>query len=104
MIRAEMMHAYVGHWVHCHSIYGVHQGVVSRVLEHGIVLSNVMRLANDSKLRPQDISNAPFLPATDHPNYEVQFMPGPFPPAVGGLFIPYTGIYGIYPFRPGFFW
>ncbi|MCL6429650.1 MAG: hypothetical protein K6V36_02170, partial [Anaerolineae bacterium] len=37
---------YVGRWVHCHSVYGFHRGILTRVLPNGIVLTRAVQLAS----------------------------------------------------------
>jgi hypothetical protein len=96
-------HKFLGQWVRCHSVYGVHRGIVSRVLPDGIVLTNVAQLASVSNEQKSEAVHGTYHPD----NEEIKIAPVFF----GGLFVPFGGIYGLYPgfgfgagFGAGFIW
>ncbi|MCY0875348.1 MAG: hypothetical protein OWT28_03585 [Firmicutes bacterium] len=106
-VTMEMVKKYHKHWVHCHSVYGMHKGLITHVLERGIILSHFERIEgyegsagmtqtawSDDRLNGDDL------------DVSLQFLPVPVPvPAVpGGMFVPYGGMYGVYPLRPATPW
>jgi len=110
-LTAEVMHPYRGQWVHCHSIYGVHQGIITQVLEHGIILSRCVQLASGTQDGQPELTQVPYPVKAKGVDAALQFFPIPVPvpvpvaPAVpGGMFFPYGGINGIYPYRPRYAW
>jgi hypothetical protein len=93
----KTMHSYVGQWVRCHSVYGVHEGLVHRALHDGIILVHTAQLAAHNLDELQSMKAEPYTPSENSLDMQtVQFFPAP------GLFVPYRGIYGIWP-RVGFF-
>ncbi|GIM48350.1 hypothetical protein DNHGIG_38990 [Collibacillus ludicampi] len=92
-------HQYLGQWVRCHSVYGVHRGVVSRVLPDGIVLTNVTQLASESNGRKSE--NVHGIYKSNNAENKIAHV------FFGGFFVPFGGIYGLYPgfgFGAGFIW
>ncbi len=89
----EVVRQYVGKWVRCHSVYGLHEGVVHRVLHDGIILVHTVHLANhDGEHDVNSFESGIFEPGSDRLDVDtVQFFPAP------GLFVPYGGIYRIWP-------
>lgn len=93
----EMLKPYQGQWVHCHSVYGMHAGLVHRVLHDGIVLIQVTQLASGTRDADRNVQPGVYRSGVDETDYrQTQFL---VPPP--GLFLPYGGLYGIWP-RPGF--
>ncbi|MCL6599035.1 hypothetical protein [Alicyclobacillus macrosporangiidus] len=83
-------HRFLGQMVCCHSVYGWHRGVLTRVTRTGIVLANPVRLAASDSREAVDAEvglDAPLHP--DEDLAQVQFF--------GGLFVPFGGLYGLYP-------
>ncbi|MCL6516703.1 hypothetical protein [Alicyclobacillus sp.] len=83
-------HRFLGQMVRCHSVYGWHRGVLTNVTRTGIVIANPVRLASaEAEVAPQaEIGvDQPIDAARDVA--EVQFF--------GGLFVPFWGLYGLYP-------
>lgn len=95
--KKETVKHFVGTWVHCHSMYGMHEGLVHRALRDGIILVHHNPLASGNKLDKGDVQLGVLKEGTDLDIAQVQFML-PFP----GMFVPYGGLYGLYP-RP-FIW
>jgi hypothetical protein len=92
----ETVRSYVGQWVRCQSVYGVHEGLVHRALHDGIILVHTTQLASHSFNGPHEFTTGTFRPGDNDSDIQnVQFFPAP------GLFVPYPGIYGIWP-RVGF--
>ncbi len=92
----ENMRPYVGQWVRCHSVYGVHEGLVHRALHDGIIIVHTAQLTGYSDEANDEFTNGAFRPGEDNSDMQtVQFFPAP------GLFVPYPGIFGIWP-RVGF--
>lgn len=92
--KEHTMH-FVGKFVHCHSVYGMHEGLVHRALRDGIILVHHVQLAGGESATKGEFE-AEAYHSSDGPDYApTQFLfPGP------GMFIPYGGIYGLWP-RPG---
>lgn len=93
----ETVKKYVGTWVHCHSMYGLHEGVVHRALRDGIILVHHTQLSDGTKFNEDDFKHGVFESGSDEEFCEAQFFL-PFP----GMFVPYGGMFGLYP-RP-FIW
>ncbi|MCL6637292.1 MAG: hypothetical protein K6T26_05025 [Alicyclobacillus sp.] len=98
MALHHVAYRYLGQWVHCHSVYGWHRGVLTQVRPGGIILGNAVQLAAAPAAAMQAEHT---LQRTDGMAVEpVQFF--------GGFFIPFGGLYGIYPGFGfgfgGFFW
>lgn len=93
----ERVRKYVGQWVHCHSVYGMHAGVLHRALHDGIVLVHHTALASGSAADEGDYEAGVFQQGISPEDYSQAqfFLPAP------GMFVPYGGIYGLWP-RPGF--
>lgn len=87
---------YVGQWVHCHSIYGMHAGIVHRALHDGFILVHHTQLASGSHATLEDFQPGVHNRKDGLDVEQTQFLPAP------GLFVPYGGLYGLYP-RPFFF-
>ncbi|MCL6631457.1 MAG: hypothetical protein K6T63_02395 [Alicyclobacillus herbarius] len=83
---------YLGQWVNCHSVYGIHRGVLTRVLPSGIVLGRAVQLASDSTAfhEPRLLSSS--SDTLRNLNEDVQLVQ-----FFGGFFVPFGGIYGLYP-------
>lgn len=95
----ETVKQYVGTWVRCHSMYGMHEGMLHRALRDGIILVNHMQLMKGEAQTSDDVKFGVFQSGNtpDLDIEQVQFVL-PFP----GMFVPYGGLYGLYP-RP-FIW
>jgi hypothetical protein len=92
----EMALKFVGQWVQCHTVYGVHEGILYKALRRGIIIVNATQLASANQSTP-DVSIGTYQPNVDELDLQhVQFFPG------FGMFLPYPAIYGIVP-RPFFF-
>lgn len=93
----EIVRQYVGQLVHCHSVYGHHEGLVHRALHDGFILVHHVQLAGGEQMTPEDIQAEAHNDSQDDGDMTtVQFfLPAP------GLFVPYGGLYGLWP-RPGF--
>ncbi|WAH35434.1 hypothetical protein [Alicyclobacillus dauci] len=89
----ETVHKFVGQWIHCHSVYGVHQGIVHRAMRDGFILVHHTRLADGRPMVDTDLDMGIYGPTDTSDIVQTQFLPAP------GLFIPYGGVYGIWP-RP----
>jgi hypothetical protein len=88
---------FVGQWVHCHSMYGMHVGIVHRALSDGLILVHHTQLASGSNPHPQEFQPGLHQAGDSMDVSQVQFfLPAP------GLFVPYAGLFGLWP-RPGFF-
>ncbi|MCL6517964.1 hypothetical protein [Alicyclobacillus sp.] len=94
VIHKEVVKPYVGKWVHCHSIYGMHAGLLHRALHDGIVLIHPVALAAGSERAQEEIRAEAETLTPEQDVRQAQFIL-PFP----GMFIPYGGIFGIWP-RP----
>lgn len=94
VISKEVVRPYVGKWVHCHSVYGMHAGLLHRALHDGIVLIHPMALASGSPLEEGQIRAEADAPLAAEDVRQAQFFL-PYP----GMFIPYGGIFGLWP-RP----
>ncbi|WAH42127.1 hypothetical protein NZD89_00990 [Alicyclobacillus fastidiosus] len=95
MYTKETMRPYVGKWVHCHSVYGMHEGIVYRAMREGLVLVHHTQLADGQPMAKEDIEMGIYQSDTPNEFQQVQFFPIPAP----GLFLPYGGLYGVWP-RP----
>jgi hypothetical protein len=95
VFHKEYCRRFVGQWVHCHSVYGVHQGLVHRALHDGIILVQYTSLASG-----QAAGSGDFQPGVHsaHDGRDVTPVQFPFPFVGPGLFIPYGGIFGLSPF------
>jgi hypothetical protein len=87
----ETIRHYVGKYVHCESVYGVHRGIVHRALRDGFILVHHTQVASGADMDDSDIQIG-----IDHIDgrtdiVHTQFLPYP------GLFIPYGGLFGIRP-------
>jgi hypothetical protein len=92
----EMALQFVGQWVQCHTVYGVHEGILYKALRRGIIIVNATQLASANQ-SSTDASIGTYRPNEDELDIQhVQFFPG------FGMFLPYPAIYGIVP-RPFFF-
>jgi hypothetical protein len=88
----EVFHVHVGKMIECHSIYGVHHGILHRALHDGVIITNQTSLASEQQNMRNDFTDGSYRPQSDDANIQpAQFFPFP------GMFIPYGGIYG---FRP----
>ncbi|MCL6625789.1 hypothetical protein [Alicyclobacillus shizuokensis] len=91
-VNYHLAHRYLGHWVYCHSIYGIHRGVLTRVLPSGIVLTRTVYLASTDN-GPRGVRL--LVSAVDEgQNAHGDIVPAQF---FGGFFVPFGGIYGLYP-------
>jgi hypothetical protein len=90
----EVARQYAGQWVRCESVYGVHQGMVHRVLRDGLILIHHVALTSGQAIDREDFQPGNYQ--SDDPEFtQVQFfLPAP------GLFIPYGGLYGLSPLSP----
>ncbi len=95
----ETVKQYVGTWVRCHSMYGTHEGMLHRALRDGIILVNHMQLTTGEAQSSDDVKFGLFKRGNtpDVDVEQVQFVL-PFP----GMFVPYGGLFAVYP-RP-FIW
>jgi hypothetical protein len=93
----DRVRRYVGQWVHCHSMYGLHEGILHRALHDGVIIIHHTSLARGQETIEGDVQTGEFRPSVNDPDMsQVQFfLPAP------GLFVPYGGLYGLWP-RPGF--
>lgn len=82
---------FVGKYVHCHSVYGMHAGMVHRALRDGIILVNHVQLASGQTPAADDIQTGLYANG-DSLNLEPVF-------GWPGMFIPYGGLFGLWP-RP----
>lgn len=90
-MHADACRQYVGQWVHCHSIYGVHQGVLYKVMRDGIIITQYTQLASYDKTNETDWTTGEFQSERDKDDItQVQFL---FP----GMFLPYRAMYGLWP-------
>ncbi|MBX5436190.1 MAG: hypothetical protein IRZ33_03125 [Alicyclobacillaceae bacterium] len=89
-IHPSVANRYLGRWVHCHSVYGLHRGLLTHVLPTGIVLTRCVQLAN-GPVAVDAVAEAETRLGTAPLREEelAQFF--------GGFFIPFGGIYGLYP-------
>ncbi len=89
----EVVRQYAGKWIRCHSVYGLHEGVVHRVLHDGIILVHTVQLAShEEDDHEHSFEGGVFKPEQEDLDVDtVQFFPAP------GMFVPFGGIYGIWP-------
>ncbi|MFD1675743.1 hypothetical protein [Alicyclobacillus fodiniaquatilis] len=93
----ETLRVHVGRWVECHSVYGLHHGILHRALHDGVIITNATSLASGQKTRGDEFTDGSYRPQTDDADIQsAQFFPYP------GMFIPYGGIYGFRPLPFGF--
>lgn len=96
-VDKEVAKRYAGQWVHCHSVYGLHEGVVFKIFHDGIILIHHTQLASGSEqLKDTVVAEADPGNGLDDTRLAQFFLPAP------GLFVPFGGMYGLWP-RPGFF-
>lgn len=89
----------LGQWVHCHSAYGVHVGILQEVRYDGIVLGihdHAYQTITGERAELESVRHADEPEAQDA--REAFFFPGPF---VRPFFVPYPALYGL---RPYFYW
>ncbi len=98
------MQQYHGQWIRCESLYGTHHGLVSHILEHGILLAHAVQLSSLNEKQDNEIEVLPNAPDVEAQDPILQFFPGPFIPPAPGLFIPYGAMLGVYGMRPGLYW
>ncbi|OPG16879.1 hypothetical protein [Ferroacidibacillus organovorans] len=100
---AETVRMHHQKWIQCHSVYGVHHGLVTHVLERGMILSHVTRVdaAHSSGTDEEQLSAQLLNVHADQSDVSLAFFPAPVP---GGIFMPYGGITGIYPAVAPFGW
>lgn len=96
-MKKEVVRQYVGQWVHCHSIYGMHEGILHRALHDGVIIIHHTSLASGQGATEGNYKTGEFRPGVNDADMtQVQFfLPAP------GMFVPYGGLYGLWP-RPGF--
>ncbi|MDQ0188845.1 hypothetical protein JI721_12390 [Alicyclobacillus cycloheptanicus] len=87
----ETAKVYVGQWVHCHSVYGMHQGMVHRALRDGIILVQHIQLADGAPCDANSFEPGVYAAGDDRDIQPAQFLAAP------GLFIPYRGLFGLWP-------
>ncbi|GMA50813.1 hypothetical protein GCM10025857_21700 [Alicyclobacillus contaminans] len=93
----EHCRKYVGQWVHVHSMYGMHVGILHRTLHDGIILVHHTQLTHGIHASSDTFQPGVHRAADGVDAAQVQFfLPAP------GLFVPYAGLFGIWP-RPAFF-
>lgn len=97
------MQQYHGQWIRCESLYGTHHGLVSHILEHGILLAHAVQLSSFEGNQTNDIQTTPYARDSAAQEPMLQFFPGPIVPAPG-LFVPYGAMLGVYGMRPGLYW
>jgi hypothetical protein len=96
VIHKDYARRFLGQWVHCHSVYGMHHGIVHRALHDGIILVHYTTLTSGE---PSLVSD--FQPGVHSSRDSRDITPAQFPFLGPGLFIPYGGLFGLWPF-PGF--
>ncbi|KUO96567.1 hypothetical protein [Ferroacidibacillus organovorans] len=100
---AEMVRTHHHKWIQCHSVYGIHHGLVTHVLERGMIISHATRVdvahssGTEEDHQPALLSDA----HRDPSEISLAFFPAPVP---GGIFMPYGAITGIYPAIAPFGW
>ncbi len=102
--NATMMQQYHGQWIRCESLYGTHHGLVSHILEHGILLAHAVQLSSFNGNQDHDIEVIPNSLNTKSQEPILQFFAGPIVPPAPGLFVPYGAMLGVYGIRPGLYW
>ncbi|MCL6452579.1 MAG: hypothetical protein K6T78_03005 [Alicyclobacillus sp.] len=109
-LKKEHCVKFVGQWVHVHSVYGMHEGVLHRALHDGIILVHHVQLASTSDAQVDDFQLGLWEDQPDHGHtahaspldiHRLDATPAQFLLPAPGLFVPYPGLFGIWP-RPAF--
>lgn len=92
-VTKEVARQHLGKWVHCHSIYGMHRGVVYKAMKSGIILIHHTQLASGEQHQNNDFALGTFDPSENNEAFENVRLMMPYP----GLYVPYAGMYGMWP-------
>jgi hypothetical protein len=101
-IKPAYAQRFLGRWVQCHSVYGTHRGILTRVLPNGIVLHRAVQLAS-APAAPVDAEPAILSASSATGPGALAGRGSAAPPDIqpvqfyGGFFVPFGGLYGLWP-------